>query len=269
VWRGNNGALRVVERLSNGERHYYFAPRAEHPYLVTDLAHAYAYDQGALVGVYDNGGGALPEPLAKQHVNQASRYFARGSALYGAAIHGKRRAPFVIDWRVRQLSIRQQLQIWRAGVLLQPAWKAWHDSHANAEQQQWQQEHAQRLAYAASIGESEKAPAPATMPKAVIAPAATAATPHLPMPTPVGPPPEPTLVDRPAEQPQELRRTTPKKHVRRPRVSGAAVKPSTAPQTHALQNPAATTSPHKKKALVGKVGDFFKRTFGNRQHDHR
>jgi hypothetical protein len=290
VWRSQNGAVRVVERLTDGERQYYYAPRADHPYLVANPAYLYAYEDGALVGVYDNGGAALPGELAARRADEAARYFERGGRLYRAALHGRRRAAYLADWRERQSSLRQQLEIWREAVLLQPEWQDWHRNHVADEWRQWDQERTRRLAHAARLA-SEAAviavapanPAPVAQgaepsgqprPAPPLAPAATPQTPRAS--GPAAPPPK--RAERSADRAVAKAKPRPGKHrharsavpkkqkqpASKERKERPAASPADAPPPEHAAEP-----PRRKRYLLDRVGDFFERTFNGRRGDGR
>ncbi len=98
IWRAHDGAYRVVERLPEGERDYYYDPGADAPYLVRDPDYAYAYDNGELAGVYGPDGRALDDVRAEQRAEEAARYLDRARALYRAAQYEQRQAAYVADW---------------------------------------------------------------------------------------------------------------------------------------------------------------------------
>ena len=152
IWRADNGAYRVVERLPEGERTYYYAPGAREPYLVTDPSYHYAYDNGDLVGVYDDRGTPLPEALAARRAYDATRYLDRARALHSAAMQQQRQSAYAEEWRMREAHVRRQREQWAEDAQREPEWRSWHDQHASDEQAQWGQERDQRSAYATALG---------------------------------------------------------------------------------------------------------------------
>jgi hypothetical protein len=269
VWQAGNGALRLVERLADGERYYFYAPNARQPYLVATSAYVYAYDNGALIGVYDNGGAPLPDATAAQRRDEAGRYYARGTALHAAVVTGRHHPAYAADWRARRESIAQQLDIWREAALLQRDWQAWHNAHA-AEQAPWVAERRDRLAHAAAID--------------VNGAALVTAAPSPAQPEPV-PPLESSSAEaaepaRTAATPSPATRAAPVARAKKPVATRARLKPKArvhprkAPAVQSrvevqTEPPAAATPEarpaRKKRTVTDKVGDFFDRTFGGRR----
>jgi len=151
VWRGQNGAYRVVEQVPGGERYYYYKAGASAPFLVRDPQYTYAYDQGRLEVVYDAGGRPLAQALAARQADLAGRYLARAQALYAVAQGQQRQAAYAADWRARQAELDRTQQQWARDQQQNAAWRAWHSQNAAAEQADWGREAAQRQAYAAQL----------------------------------------------------------------------------------------------------------------------
>lgn len=152
VWRSDSGAYRVVERLPEGERYYYYQPGAAEPFYVTDPAGSYAYANGELVGAYGPNGVPLDYVVAQQRADAAARYLYRARQLYQAAQHDQRQAAYAAEWQQRRDAIFAQRQDWQAARARDAQWQAWHDAHVQQERQDWQGERDHRLAYAAAIG---------------------------------------------------------------------------------------------------------------------
>jgi hypothetical protein len=92
VWRSNNGAYRVVERLPQGQRDYYYQPGSDQPFYVSDPQGGYAYDNGNLVAAYDRDGLPLADAYAERRADAAAAYYDRARALYRAAQYERRQA---------------------------------------------------------------------------------------------------------------------------------------------------------------------------------
>lgn len=152
VWRSDNGAYRVVERLPNGERDYYYKPGADQPYFISDPNYSYAYDNGEFVAAYDRRGAALPDYAARERAGYAARYMDRAHAMHRAALNQPRQSAYAADWRERAPDFQQQRQQWAEESQQDADWRDWHDSHADEEQRRWAPEHDQRAAYTAALG---------------------------------------------------------------------------------------------------------------------
>lgn len=152
IWRARNGAYRIVERLPRGLRYYYYQPGQDYPFLVRDPDYSYAYNNGALAGVYGPDGSEIPDTLAARRAEEASRYLYRARRLYRAAQDEQRQSAYASEWAKRRDDLRTQEQAWQQEQSRNADWRSWHDSHAAQEEQQWRQERDQRAAYAAAIG---------------------------------------------------------------------------------------------------------------------
>lgn len=152
VWRSDNGAYRVVERLPQGERDYYYEPGADQPYFISDPDYGYAYDHGVLVAAYDARGAALSDRIARERADDAARYWTRARALHRAALNQPRQSAYAADWRERAPDFQRQRRQWAEQAHEDADWRDWHDSHADEEQRQWGRERDQREAYTAALG---------------------------------------------------------------------------------------------------------------------
>ncbi|HVI05521.1 MAG TPA: hypothetical protein VM711_05445, partial [Sphingomicrobium sp.] len=152
IWRSGGGAYRIVERLPQGERIYYYDPGQYQPFLVRDPYYSYAYDAGELAAVYGPDGAELNEALAAQRADEASRYLARARDLYRAAQYERRQSAYASEWGMRRDQLQEGNLLWEQQQQRNEYWRAWHDEHEAEEQRQWRQERDQRLAYAAAIG---------------------------------------------------------------------------------------------------------------------
>ena len=152
VWRSDDGGYRVVEQLPDGQRTYYYARGADTPFYITDPYGGYAYDNGALVGIYGPDGRPLPDAYAQRWADKAARYYDRSQAIYHAAQYGQRQAAYADDWRARRDRLAQQQQRWDAARSHDADWQSWHDQHSQDEDRVWHGEQDRRAAYAAAIG---------------------------------------------------------------------------------------------------------------------
>ena len=155
IWRADDGAYRMVEWLPEGARYYYYEPDADAPFLIEDPDYAYAYDDGALVGVYTPEGLLLADRLAQQRAYEAARYYSRAQDLYRAAQRERRVAAFAADWRQRAPMILAQRDRWARARETQPEWRDWSRVHQSEEAQRWAPERQHRLAYASALARAD------------------------------------------------------------------------------------------------------------------
>ncbi|MDB5699905.1 MAG: hypothetical protein JWL66_104 [Sphingomonadales bacterium] len=154
IWRSNNGGYRVVERIPDGQRDYYYQPGDTQPFYVSDPDAGYAYDRGQLVGVYGADGIPVNDVYAAQRADAAARYLYRAQELYRAAQYEQRQAAYAADWQARRDAVIAQRRSWEAARARDADWQAWHDAHAADERNTWNDEQNRRMAYAAAIGVS-------------------------------------------------------------------------------------------------------------------
>jgi hypothetical protein len=152
IWRAGNGAYRIVERLPQGERYYYYEPGQDQPFFVQDPDYGYAYDNAGLAGVYGPDGAELADVLAARRADEAARYLYRARELYRAAQYEQRQSAYASEWARRRDDLQAQDLRWQQEQARNADWRSWHDAHAAQVQQQWQREREQRAAYAAAIG---------------------------------------------------------------------------------------------------------------------
>lgn len=152
VWRSDNGGYRVVEQLPEGQRTYFYARGEDSPFYITDPAGGYAYDNGALVGIYGIDGHPLDDSYAQQRSGYAERYFARARAIHQAAQSNRRQAAYANEWQARRDGLAQQQQQWNEARSRDAEWQSWHDQHRQDETRSWQDEQNRRTAYAVAIG---------------------------------------------------------------------------------------------------------------------
>lgn len=160
IWRADDGAYRMVEWLPEGARYYYYEPGDDAPFLIEDPDYDYAYDGGALVGVYTPAGALIQDSLARQRAYAAARYYARAEDLYRAAQRKRREAAYAADWQRRRPMLIAQRDRWAAARETVPEWRDWSRAHRSEEARRWAQERQQRLAYAAALA---RAGAPAAL----------------------------------------------------------------------------------------------------------
>ena len=101
IWRSNNDAYRIVERLPEGDREYYYYPGQDYPFLVRDPQYSYAYNGDSLVGVYGPDGAEIQDAIAARRAYEAARYLARARELYRAARYERRESAYAAAWAAR------------------------------------------------------------------------------------------------------------------------------------------------------------------------
>ena len=152
IWRAGDGAYRIVERLPQGERFFYYRSGQDYPFLVRDPDYSYAYDNGDLVAVYGADGAELSGEFAASRADEAARYLYRARELYRAAQYQQRESAYANEWGGRQDQLQRENLIWQQQQAQNARWHAWHEAHQAQEQQQWISERNRRVAYAAAIG---------------------------------------------------------------------------------------------------------------------
>lgn len=152
IWRSDDDAYRIVERLPQGERFFYYRSGQDYPFLVRDPDYSYAYDNGDLVAVYGADGAELSGAFAARRAAEASRYLYRARSLYRAAQYQQRESAYANEWGDHRDQFRHEDLIWQQQQGQNAGWRAWHEAHQAQEQQQWLSERNHRVAYAAAIG---------------------------------------------------------------------------------------------------------------------
>ncbi|HEX5238544.1 MAG TPA: hypothetical protein VFW39_08785 [Sphingomicrobium sp.] len=160
IWRADNDAYRIVERLPQGDREYYYEPGQDYPFLVRDPEYSYAYNGDTLVGVYGPDGAEIQDAIAARRASEAARYLARARELYRAARYQRREAAYASAWAQRRDDLRRQELAWQQEQARNAQWREWHDQHQTDEQRQWRQERVRRTAYASAIGIAPSSGAP-------------------------------------------------------------------------------------------------------------
>ena len=143
AWQGYDNSVEFVEPLGSGYRYYYYRPGADTPYFVRDPDYGYGYDGGQLTVVYGPDGRIIPDRDYGPRLDYASRYYARGRALYGAS--HERRPVVAANWAARQNAI-VDTQRWAAARAAQPAWQQYHQRTAPQQARHWDEEQARRRA---------------------------------------------------------------------------------------------------------------------------
>ena len=154
VWRGDDQSTRVAEPLPGGGfRYYFYEPGSQTPYLVRDPDHSYAYDNGALVVVYDRRGQAISDDQLGRQAEMAGRFLARAQAIYAASQREQREAVAEANWAARRSQIDAERAQWQADQEADQEWQAYHAAHQQEEQSQWDAERYRREAQAARFAE--------------------------------------------------------------------------------------------------------------------
>jgi hypothetical protein len=147
AWQGYDDSETFVEPVDDGYRYYYYRPGDDYPYFVRDPDYGYGYDDGALAAVYGPDGAILPYGDYGPRRDYASRYYARGRALYAASRrHDHRRAVIAANWAQHSQTIDASRQRWAEQRGRQQGWQAYHDRVAAQQDNHWQEEQARRRA---------------------------------------------------------------------------------------------------------------------------
>ncbi len=156
AWRGDDGYQTVVEHLPGGaERHYYYEPGSDAPFLVRDRDYAYGYEQGALVMVYDHGGNALSPYDVERRADDAGRILYRAQLLFQASRRASHYAVARDDWGRRRSYIDGERAQWVAQRDQNPDWRDYHQQSLQQQPQTlWAQERFRREAEAARIDQA-------------------------------------------------------------------------------------------------------------------
>lgn len=149
VWRGDDGSMRIAERLPEGRnRYYYCAPGANAPFLVRDGAYGYAYDYGVLAAIYGPDGRPLSQRAMRRYADPASRLFMRGRDEVQALRANRHESVSETNWLRRQHAVDVESQQWSDEMAADPKWRAYHHAH-EAEDAYWAAERFRREAEAA------------------------------------------------------------------------------------------------------------------------
>ncbi len=149
AWRTDDGFVRVVEGLPYGDRYYYYQPGDEDPFLIRDPDYAYAYADGGLVAIYDDGGALLPPEDLMLHAPIAGRELARARAMTRDAV--ERQPIAVASWTSRRGQVASELGQWQKLVGHQTGWRRYHQAHLKQEQAHWAPERFRREAETARV----------------------------------------------------------------------------------------------------------------------
>lgn len=143
TWASGDGARVITEPVAGGYRTYYYDAGAQEPYLVRDPRYAYAYENGALVGVFASDGTMVdPQPGTEQAID-AARYHARARALWRNAQDGQRVPVNAHVWGDQRADLSAQRVTWQSHQAENPDWAAWSNDHAAQERSRWDDVRAQ------------------------------------------------------------------------------------------------------------------------------
>ena len=146
AWQGYDDSLMFVEPLEDGYRTYYYRAGDDAPYFIRDPYYGYGYDDGRLAMVYAADGAIIPYHYYGPRLYHASRYYARGRQLYGAA---HRRRPVIAgEWEARRVPLLAAQSRWGMARERQQPWQAYHAHTAAREARYWREERARRNAEA-------------------------------------------------------------------------------------------------------------------------
>lgn len=146
AWQGYDDSLMFVEPLEDGYRTYYYRAGHDEPYFIRDPYYGYGYDDGRLAVVYAGDGGIIPYQYYGPRLDYASRYYARGRQLYGAA--HRRRPVIAREWEARRVPLLAAQSRWGRARERQQPWQAYHARNAVREASYWREERTRRNAEA-------------------------------------------------------------------------------------------------------------------------
>ena len=152
TWASGNGARVISEPVAGGYRTYYYEAGAEQPYLVRDPRYAYAYENGALVGVFTLAGVLIDPVAGSPQVSYGVRYFERGTALWRGARAAPHLAVNAYAWNDRRADLSAGRVAWQAHIADNPDWSAWNGTHAAEERSRWDTVRAQHQVAAQQFG---------------------------------------------------------------------------------------------------------------------
>ncbi len=153
TWTTDNGSRVISEPVAGGYRTYYYQPGADAPYLVRDPAYSYAYDNGALVGVFTLAGVSIALGSGAEQADYGARYFDRGSALYRDCAMRPHLPVNAYAWNDRRGDLAAQRMAWHQQAANNPQWSAWDNAHRDEEQRRWGDDRAQHEAAARQFGD--------------------------------------------------------------------------------------------------------------------
>jgi hypothetical protein len=150
VWQANDQSVRIAETLPDGsDRYYYYEPGQDAPYLVCDEGYCYGYDGGVLVVIYGPDHRALGRDEMDRRADYAGRFLARGRDVFEASRQRRREAIEEANWRARSGVIDSEQQQWQSAEQANPAWRDYHQAHAQQDDAEWAAERSRREAEAA------------------------------------------------------------------------------------------------------------------------
>ena len=158
VWRSDEGYYRMVEEVPGGYREYYYGPDGDTPFLVRDPRYSYAYDDGALVAVYDTYGRVQPASFVARQADYAGRYYARARILHYAALHQERRRPYADQWRARETALTAPRRHWARERDQDAEWRRLREDRPAARQAAWTHERQVRAARVTQVAQEARRP---------------------------------------------------------------------------------------------------------------
>jgi hypothetical protein len=143
TWASRDGARVITEPVAGGYRTYYYDQGAQEPYLVRDPRNAYAYENGALIGVFAPDGTMFDPQQGTEQAIDAARYHERARALWRNAQGGQRMPVNAHVWGDRRADLSAQRMTWQSHQTDNPDWSSWHNDHGAQERGRWDDVRAQ------------------------------------------------------------------------------------------------------------------------------
>ena len=137
TWASRDGARVITEPVAGGYRSYYYDAGAQEPYLVREPRYSYAYENGALVGVFGQDGRMYDPQAGNEQALAAARYHQRARSLWRNAQDGQRVPVNAHAWGDRRADLSSQRMNWQSHVADNPDWSSWHNDHGAQERGRW------------------------------------------------------------------------------------------------------------------------------------
>ena len=137
TWASRDGARVITEPVAGGYRTYYYDAGAQEPYLVREPRYSYAYENGALVGVFGQDGTMYDPQAGNEQALAAARYHQRARSLWRNAQDGQRVPVNAHAWGDRRADLSSQRMNWQSHVADNPDWSSWHNDHGAQERGRW------------------------------------------------------------------------------------------------------------------------------------
>ena len=137
TWASRDGARVITEPVAGGYRTYYYNSGAQEPYLVREPRYSYAYENGALVGVFGQDGTMYDPQAGNEQALAAARYHQRARSLWRNAQEGQRVPVNAHAWGDRRADLSSQRMNWQSHVADNPDWSSWHNDHGAQERGRW------------------------------------------------------------------------------------------------------------------------------------